>query len=564
MLQGACAAEPDCVRIYYDRPAKPGAETGPTYALFLQNLLGHFPDLKPNAQPVVNYRRGEIEQCRASFYIGSDYASDIPEDFLIDFARATKPVVWMNYSIWRYDAATLERLFGHRFSHITGLDWEKRDAKGRPGFYRQIHYRGEVFTKYGELSEGSFSGPFEMIALSPTGRGATVLAEAAHDTSGARLPYVVRKGNHYYVADVPFAFKHESDRYLVFADLLFDVLNAPERRSGKKKPALFRIEDVSSASKLVELLEMGELLHELRVPFHVALIPIFSDPLGKTGKDPTGAGVPLNEDLALMAALKELRRLGATFIWHGVTHQYGAGKNPFSGVSGEDFEFWDMPANRPLAQDTPDDVLARMELGWLALESAGMKPRIWEVPHYQASVLDYYLFSRLFQWNIGRISYASHSVSGAPPIAPGHWFETTGSGGAEARHRAFQGLSVTTQSEYFGQFFPYEIDGDVYGQKVIPENLGYPGGPNATDPSRTRTVDDIISGARRNRVLRDAWASFFLHVNFPVEGAASPDEARRIRLDEIRRLVASLRNEGYEFVSADKFGNGGCMDCTGQ
>lgn len=56
---------------------------------------------------------------------------------------------------------------------------------------------------------------------------------------GERRPYVINKGNHFYMADIPVSYVHESDRYLVFADLLFDILDEKPRHL--KRPALVGI-----------------------------------------------------------------------------------------------------------------------------------------------------------------------------------------------------------------------------------------------------------------------------------------------------------------------------------
>ena len=65
-----------------------------------------------------------------------------------------------------------------------------------------------------------------------------------------------------------------------------------------------------------------------------------------------------------------------------------------------------------------------------------------------------------------------------------------------------------------GQFFPYVVK-DIYGTKVLPENIGnievesfnhHP----ATMPS------DLINRARLNLAVRDGFASFFYHPHLGV------------------------------------------------
>src|SRR5206468_1776900 len=74
---------------------------------------------------------------------------------------------------------------------------------------------------------------------------------------------------------------------------------------------------------------------------------------------------------------------------------------------------------------------------------------------------------------------------------------------------------------------------DVYGQKIVPENLGNvnPFGSAITAP---RLPADILRAARKNRVLHDAWASAFFHPYLDIS-----------YLDE---LVSGLKDLGYVFV----------------
>ena len=68
----------------------------------------------------------------------------------------------------------------------------------------------------------------------------------------------------------------------------------------------------------------------------------------------------------------------------------------------------------------------------------------------------------------------------------------------------------------YGQYFPYVVR-DVYGWKVLPENLGnyQPVAYNAGVP--VVLAGDLVRFARANRVVRDGFASFFFHPFFDVE-----------------------------------------------
>ena len=89
-------------------------------------------------------------------------------------------------------------------------------------------------------------------------------------------------------------------------------------------------------------------------------------------------------------------------------------------------------------------------------------------------------------------------------------------------------------SHVFGQMFPYVVNKDVYGLKVLPENLGsieletfyiFP----------TRFPADLINAASKNLVVRDGFASFYYHSDF-------------VDVSYLRQTVEGILNLGYSFV----------------
>jgi uncharacterized protein YdaL len=101
-----------------------------------------------------------------------------------------------------------------------------------------------------------------------------------------------------------------------------------------------------------------------------------------------------------------------------------------------------------------------------------------------------------------------------------------------------------------GQFFPYEIYGDVYGQRLIPENVGNLQPYLNEQVHKTQTVAQMIRTMERNRVLNnDIWASYFVHpfyVETTREGGsgAFPGDVKAFV-----RLINETRKMGYEFVN---------------
>jgi hypothetical protein len=75
---------------------------------------------------------------------------------------------------------------------------------------------------------------------------------------------------------------------------------------------------------------------------------------------------------------------------------------------------------------------------------------------------------------------------------------------------------------------------DVYGTKVLPENLGSVN-PQSWHGYKARVPSDIIDAARAQLVIRDGVVGFFFH---PF-----------LRLALLRETINGIRRLGYEFVS---------------
>ncbi len=538
-----------CVQIYYDS----GSSTDPSYtfgrvhALFLQNLLGHFPTLQQFVTPVEKYEKGQIERCETNFYVGTYYNNPLPNDFLSDFVSTTRQTVWLGYNVWEFTPDVLLKLWGASYQSLSTLDWQHVDTKGLPGFFRDFDYKGQTFTKYGVLLDGQptqFDGAYEMTLLKfldPESER-TVLSWARHSTSGQRAPYVIKNGSHWFVADSPFSFIHEADRYLIFSDLLFDMLGEPPIYL-KKKPALIRIEDVHPRTPLSQLNALANAFQKMKANFAISLIPVFNDPYRVQTPAPLPTTVDLTQVPAFVDALRQAQAKGGVLLQHGVTHQLDNVKNPV-GVTAADFEFWDKAKWGPVDKDSSNWVVERLERSFSVLDKVGLKVAAWLTPHYAASPLDNIIFGQMFLWTMGRSFYVPHTIvqkSALPSLLSS---DLSGSSVNGQRLRYFEDLVVSPLKGALtaSQFFPYEIYGDAYGQRLIPENVGY------LNPDSGITVDTLIERIQRNAVLRDTWASLFIHP-FMVEdkahgglGEFSGDTR------EIERLIAAIQNAGYEFV----------------
>ncbi|MES2802487.1 MAG: DUF2334 domain-containing protein [Bdellovibrionota bacterium] len=561
-------AATECVQVYYDRGPN-DYWIGHANAVFMQNLLGHFPHLQQIVTPIESYKKGDLNRCKASIYIGTHFMVQIPEDFHADYISTNKNVAWLGYNIWR-KPEVLEKVFNYRYDKLTILDVTRLDQSAKPTYFKWIDYKGERFKKFGEWSRTVpriFHAPFEMsamTALDMVKSETQILATAEHNGTGERLPYILRNKNHFYVADSVFSYMHESDRYLVFSDLVFDVLNEKPRH--KKRFAVMRIEDVHPLIDNKTLQLISTTLKKLEVPINISIIPFYYDSLKYDDRPAKDSFMPASQRPNFVAWIKDLQAHDATFIWHGITHQYSKIKNPHTGTSGDDFEFWNARTNKPIAEDSAKYVIDRMFIGAKELSKINIKPYIWITPHYQASALDNILFSYLVPWSMGRMIYQNFNLkSSMPAHSRSTWFVD----GDPIKHKARQSylgaLKLETTSPWSGQLFPYEIYGDVYGQRVLPENLGNVQPRENDQVVFPRTADEIIADAKRNLVLRDVWASYFYHpFLFQVPETLRAEHlpaSQNIRTQadfdgdtrEMERVVIELKKMGYEFINIEDF-----------
>jgi|LakMenEpi03Aug12_release.lakeMendotaPanAssembly.Ray.scaffolds.fasta_scaffold181458_2 uncharacterized protein YdaL len=558
LLVSFCADANPCIQIFYDKGSKNSEPhyIGRIHALFIQNLMGHFPHWKQKLAPIESYKKGELENCKANIYLGTFYNTEIPADFLFDFVNTNKNVLWAGYGIWKIPTADLNRVLGISYKGLSSLDSSNLDVSGRPTFYNTFTYKGEVFTKYGEFDRKDphkFNAAFEMVLLNlATERSPSshVLSWAEHNFSHDQVPYLINQENRWYLSDSPFSFTTEQDRYLIFTDVLFDLLEEKPLYS-EVRPAFVRFEDIHPCLPLWQLEAYSRIFREAQAPFTISLIPIFADPLMARVDDPAQRFTPLTKAPFFLSFLRNAEEQQGSFLYHGITHQYRDKKNPFNGMSGDDFEFWDAIRNAPLVEDSADYVLNRLQDGFQLIKQAGITTHAWLTPHYQASPLDFIVFGQVFDWNVGRVTYFP-AESNLKELLPGHLsFDRAGPDGQAERLSFFKHLKVSHPENMLpnGQFFPFEIFGDFYGQRLIPENLGNIQPFLNEQVYKTQDIADMARSAKRNRVLRDHWASLFIHpvLVYPPsdEGVGDfPGDGKKIT-----ELIRTIQSLGYQFIS---------------
>src|SRR2546423_2252385 len=261
-LPAAANSKPtDDVLILYDSSGQYGW-VGEMNARFLVNLLGHFPQTY-QMMPVERYISGDALRFRATFYLGNDYNNPLPMTFLQDAMATTKPVCWFKYNLWNLGSSSS---FGPQFETKFGFRFDYMDSSGFP----QIEYKGETFSK------NQLDLEIGRTTIINSNR-ANAVAVARQLPSSNALPYVVNGSNFWYVADIPFSYISEEDRYLIFADLLHDII---QRDHAPSHQAIIRLEDVDPTYDRQKLYEAADYLNSEHVPFAVAVIPRYIDALG--------------------------------------------------------------------------------------------------------------------------------------------------------------------------------------------------------------------------------------------------------------------------------------------
>jgi uncharacterized protein YdaL len=520
---------------------------GELYAIAAGQLASHFGTWV--AKPVGQYVAGDVNSVRAVIYIGSTYRDaspssppPLPSAFLSDVLATATPVVWIYDNIWQLanSSPSFTTTYGFNPWAFSASTFDK------------VQYKGKALSRYGG------SGATGVMQFSPLDTTkAAVLATTTSVDGATTIPWAIRSRNLTYVGEIPFAYIRENDRYLAFSDLLFDALApaTPERHR-----ALVRIEDVSPAEDPANLIAIADTLTAAGVPFSVALVPRYEDPTGVYNCVPNPGGgctatpesYGMSDNPAFVNAIQYMVARGGTLVLHGFKHQFSDASNPYliqtppfppppvgncpgrtsngnqvcnpySGVTADDFEFWmshvtaanSVVLDGPVPGDSASYASGRIgdalrELGFAGLSSTALFA--FEFPHYAGSAVDSRTIAQIF----------GSQVSGTPK--------------AYQRAIYFKGALTGLPDDatrYVGQFFPYVVT-DVYGWRVIPENIGnYEPVPVNNNPPRLPA--DLVANATANLVVRDGVASFFYHPYYGTQ--------------VLQQIVDGVKGAGYTFVA---------------
>jgi uncharacterized protein YdaL len=478
------------VLVLYDDAGEYGY-LGELYATAAGILVSHFGPW--HAKPVSQYAAGELQDARALVYIGSSYGQPLPPAFLDDVRSSKRSVLWIHHNLWQLAAPAAA--FAEHYGFLPAeVDGETPTA---------VLYKGTRLSRSPENREG-------VVRLTGLDARRVEVLGWAETNAGRRLPWAVRSGALTFIGENPLTYIGGSDRYLALTDLLFDLLapQTPERHR-----ALVRIEDVHPLTSTRRVREFADYLASRGVPFAVAVIPVYVDPRGARN-----GGRPLRRSLRqspqMIDALKYAVSKGGTLVLHGYTHQFARDRNPYLGISGEDFEFYQARMDEqgnvvqlgPVPGDSEQWADQRIRAALAEFDAAGLpRPSIFEYPHYAGSAAD------------------SRAIAAHLPVA-------------YQRGRYWSGILTGRAPDYargIEVFAPYVVH-DPYGWKVVPETLGHYMAPGRG--ATPRGALDIGRDARALRVVRDGIASFFFHPIYEVSVLA--------------QVVTEIEDAGYTFVSA--------------
>jgi uncharacterized protein YdaL len=485
----AAAAAQVSTLVLYDTTG-PFGWLGEIYGLMAANLASHFGSWV--AMPVVSYTAGTLAQYSACIYIGSTFGEPLPAAFLTDVYTSTTPVIWMFDNIWQLVSANSGFTTKYGFAPWV-FDFST---------VATVTYKSQQMKRYSANAAG-------IMSYSSVASPAVVLAQCVR-SDNTTFPWAVRSGNLTYIGEIPFAYISEGDRYLILCDLLFDALASA---TTTRHRALVRLEDLNPLSNTTAVQQTADWLHAQGIPFGFHITARYLDPNGHyNGGVPQD--VPLSTRPNMIAAILYMQQRGGVLIHHGYTHQFSNIDNPYTGVTGDDCEFYRITSSGstltyvgPVPPDTGTSyALGRFSSYKAELNADGFAmPTISTFPDYAASVPDYQAAAQTFTTRAERSLY-------------------------------FPGVLTRQPIDYtrpVGQFFPYSVQ-DVYGSKVLADSLG------GIDPTvfmgiPPRLPADIIADAQRTLVVRDGVASFFYNPEDP--------------LSYLQQTVQGLIGLGYQFVS---------------
>ncbi|WP_158600641.1 DUF2334 domain-containing protein [Tessaracoccus antarcticus] len=263
-----------------------------THAIVTANLATHFGHVQ--TAPMKDYASGDMAGYDGVVYMGSTSAGSLSMAFQKDMLKDRTPVLWAGGNI--AVAAVADRRVNAEFIETYG--WDPATSKDSG----EEHIDGVTYQGHSLTRNGSAAGPVLVPRITDKG-----MVDILARTTGSRThPWAIRSANLTYIGENPLTYVDETDRYLAFADLFYDLL-APD--TAPVRQAALRLEDVDAAASPEDLYAITDFLHERGVPFQVAVIPIR---LSRTpGGDPDSwVGLSLGDRPDVVKALRYMQQHG--------------------------------------------------------------------------------------------------------------------------------------------------------------------------------------------------------------------------------------------------------------
>ncbi len=498
--------------VLYDGSTNAGLDTrAHLAAIMVRNLLGHF-DLDVHMHRVNDYAPRQMESYDAIVYVGNVFGNELPAAFIDDALTTTKTLVWLQYNLSQIETSYPGALAARGILFEGSEQLPSGHDLVRPAFLDTVFYRGLPFRKIYTPPEGDGVASFdaELIHVQ-TQWPAVTRVEIGNPATGEVRPYIVQSGNFWFVADVPVSFAGVRERYMVFADLLHNMLGVDHP---VQHHAMVRIEDLHPQVSLEGYRRLVALIESRDIPYSLAVIPEYR----AVQDDGSVYSQPLyaRSARAYRETLQRSMDRGAAVIMHGATHQYGDRPNPERGQTGIDYEFWDVVRDRPIDDDSMEWHIARLQRGIDIMNRAGFSTSMYEIPHYLGSPNSYLASRVFFPYTYQRVTYFGLNDPGRTPAGVAPVYEM--------------------------QFFPYMIYQDHYGQAVIPENIG-----NLQYIPPAQSGEAMLRNAAYSLAVRDGVASLFIHsyLFVPYSGSTA--------YGEFASVIDGITEMGYEWVGVDEY-----------
>lgn len=243
-----------------------------------------------------------------------------------------------------------------------------------------------------------------------------------------------------------------------------DILHNVLDDHSQERIAVVRIDGINPKTSSEKLQTIVDFLYFSRIPFAISVTPVYKKSL-KSEK------VYLHDKQKLIKVLKDCQKKDGQIILNGYTHQ-------LNGETGKDVEFWDFKREDRQIPDTEN----RVKLALAEMKKSGFKAIIWQTPYYMATDKDHQIFRNYF---------ADVFERGTEPPSP------------------------------------YLIRENNYGQKVLPENLGY------VAYEKTPQKETITERAWRMQVVRDAYVGFAIQDGISTESLV--------------KIIRRMQGMGYSF-----------------